>query len=121
LAAGEEVVGIPHTLDRRKRLPGTGAVRARGRRRAGEHRVDRIRNELDVAELLRRDVRDEVVERPRALPVAKVEGLERVVQERGHLAELAAQELLNGCGSGRIRLGRRWQLGLDAIDATNHV
>ena len=59
---------------------------------------------------LGRDVRDQVVERSRALPVAEVERLERVVQERRHLAESPAHELLDHCRSGRVGLGRRRQL-----------
>ena len=73
-----------------------------------------------MAELLGSDVRDEVEERPRALTVAEVERLERVVHERRHLPELAAEQLLHSGGSGGIRVGRRWQLGQEPIDAANH-
>ena len=69
------------SLERAARGRGRSVRRRRG---AGEHRVDRVRDELDVPELLGGDVRDEVVERPRALLVAEVERLERVVQEHGH-------------------------------------
>ena len=62
---------------------------------AGEHRVDRRRDELDVAELLGRDVGDQVVERPGVLAIAEVERLERVVHERGHLAEAPPMQLLD--------------------------
>ena len=76
-----------------------------------------VRDELDVAELLGGDVRDEVVERAGALLVAEVERLERVVQEGRHLPEFATQELLDGGGTGRVRVGRRRQVDLYAIDA----
>ena len=88
---------------------------------AGEHRVDRRGHELDVAVLLGGDVRDQVVEGPRALPVAEVERLERVVHQRRHLAELAAHQLLHGGGARGIRRGRARQLRLEAIDSQNHA
>jgi hypothetical protein len=49
-----------------------------------------------VAELLCGDVGYEIVERSRSLPVAEIEGLERVVQERGLLAEATTNQLLHG-------------------------
>jgi hypothetical protein len=107
LAAGEEVVRVPDVLERLQGAARAAAVRRRRRRGAGQHRVDRLRHQFDVAELLGRDVRDEVVERPCALLAAEVERLERVVQERRHLAELPAQQFLDGGGAGRIRVGRR--------------
>ncbi len=69
---------------------------------AGEHRVDRRRDELDVAELLGRDAGHQVVERPRALPVAEVERLVRVVHEGRHLAVLAAEQRLDDRCPGRV-------------------
>ena len=66
-----------------------------------------VADELDVPELLGGDVRDEVEERPRALAGAEVERLERVVHERRHLAELAAQQLLDDGGAGGVGVGRR--------------
>ena len=75
--------------------------------RAGEHRVDGRRDELDVAELLGRDARHQVVERPSALPVAEVERLVRVVHEGRHLAELPAQQLLDRGRADRVGVGRR--------------
>jgi hypothetical protein len=59
--------------------------------RVGEHGVDRRRDQLDVAELHRGDARHQVIERARALAVAEVERLKRVVHECRHLAVLAAQ------------------------------
>ena len=111
--------GLRDALDgRRATLSARGRRR---RRRAGQHRVDRRRDELDVAELLAGDVRDQVVERPRVLPAAEVERLERVVHERRHLAEPAAQQLLDGGGAGRIRVGRRRQLDVcEPVDAVDH-
>ena len=116
-AAGDEVLGVARALDvlQRARL----ARRPVGR--AGQHRVDGGGDELDVAELLGRDAREQVVERPRALPVAEVERLVGVVHEGRHLAELAAQQLLNGGGPHRIGIRRRRELGLQSIDAENHA
>ena len=74
-----------------------------------------------MPELLSGDVRDEIVEGPGALLVAEVERLERVVHERGHLAEATAHQLLNGCRAVGIGVGRRRELGAPAIDAQNHV
>ena len=92
------------------RRRGSAACTPRSRRRsmldAREHRVDRRGDELDVPVLLGRDVRDQVVERPRALAVAEVERLERVVHQRRHLAELAAHQLLDGGGARGIGRGR---------------
>ena len=50
-----------------------------------------VHTEFDVAELLSCDVGDQVIERTSALSVAEIERLERVVQERRHLAELATE------------------------------
>ncbi len=86
----------------------------------GEHRVDRHRDQLDVAVLLGGDVGDQVVERPRAGAVAEVERLERVVHQRRHLAEAPAQQLLHGRGAVGIGVGRRRQLGADAVEAQDH-
>ena len=118
LAAGEEVVRVADALQAGERgLRGAAVV---DRRRPGQHRVDRGRDELDVAELLGRDAAEQVVERPRALAGAEVERLERVVQPGRHLAELAAQQLLHGGGAGRIRVGRRWQLDTEPVNANDH-
>ena len=120
LAADQEVMWVAHVLEALERTARPAAVRRRCGRGAGEHRVDRLGDQLDVAELLGRDVRDQVVERPSALLVAEVERLKGVVQERRHLAELSTQELLDGGGPCRIRVGRRRQLGLNSINAANH-
>src|SRR5437763_11578224 len=61
LASGYEVMGVPDALDRAQRRARPASVLAR--RGAGEHRVDGGRDKLDVAVLLRRDVRDQVKER----------------------------------------------------------
>jgi hypothetical protein len=123
LSTREEVVRVPDPLHGGQRVLGHERAGAPvgGRRGAGQHRVDRGRDELDVAELLGSDVGDQVVERARALTPAEIERLERVVQERGHLAEASAHELLNGRGAGRIRVGRRRQLDRDPVVAKNHV
>jgi hypothetical protein len=69
---------VADALDRgqrilRRQLCAAAAVASR--RRPGQHRADRGRDQLDVAELLRRDVGDEVIERTRALRrAAEVEG-----------------------------------------------
>ena len=130
---GRDVVAVPGlavgVLDERARAAGGEVLRVEevgrlGQRallaRAREHRVDRGRDELDVAELLGGDVRDEVVERPRALAVAEVERLERVVHEGRHLAELAAQQLLDDGGAGGVGIRWRRHLGLEAVDTQNH-
>jgi hypothetical protein len=102
----EEVVRIARVLQTGERLSRASTVRRP--RRAGEHGVDRRADELHVvAELLGCDVRDEVVKGPCSLLVAEVERLERVVQERGHLPELAAEQLLDGGGACRIGIRRR--------------
>ena len=80
--------------------------------------VDRCRHEFDVAELLRRDARDQVEERTGALARAEVEGLKGVVQPGRHLTELPAEQLLHCCGAGGIRVGRRRQG--DPVTAKNH-
>jgi len=61
-------------------------------------------DELDMPELLGGDAREQIVERPRSLPVAEVERLVGVVHERRHLAELAAEQLLDGRCPNRIWL-----------------
>ncbi len=87
----------------------------------GEHRVDRGRDELDVPELLGGDVGDQVEEGACLLPGTEVERLVGVVHEGRHLAELAAQQLLDGGGAGGV--GSRWrgQLGLESVDAQDHL
>src|SRR5829696_2044151 len=70
--------------------------------------------------LLGGNVGDQVVERPRALPAAEVERLERVVHERGHLAEAPTHELLNGGVAGRVGIGRRRQLHRNSVVAKDH-
>jgi hypothetical protein len=87
---------------------------------ARQHRVDRGRDKLDVAELLRRDVRDQVVERTRALAEAIVERLERVVHQRRHLAELAAHQLLHGRSATGVRRGGRRKLRLPTVNTKEH-
>src|SRR5215210_2446716 len=76
--------------------------------RSREHRVDRRRHELNVAELFRGNAGEQVIERPSSLPGPEVERLEGVVEPGRHLAELAAEQLLDGCGTLRVRIGRRW-------------
>ncbi len=115
-ATGDEVLGVADVLD-----AGEVAQLARlALGRAGEHRVDRRRDQLDVAELLRGDARHQVIERARALAVAEVERLVGVVHERRHLAVLAAQQLLDRGRADRIGIRGRRQFGLQAVDSQNH-
>ena len=92
-----------------------GIVAARGG--AGEQHVDRVAHELDVAVLFRGDVRDEVVERLHRVAAAEVERLERVVHQRRHLAELAAQQFLHGGGRVGRGVTRCRQLDGQSVDA----
>ena len=93
LAARDEVEviagvdGRPERRCRRIRIP---------LRRPGQQQVDRVGYQLDVAVLLGGDVRDEIVERLQLAAAAEVERLERVVHQRRHFAELAAEQLLHG-------------------------
>lgn len=119
LATRQEMVRIADALQRCQRGFRSPPVRCRSCAR--QHRVDRGRHELDVTELLGRDVGHEIVERPCSLAIAEVEGLERVVRERGHLPEAATHELLNRRRSRGIGLGGRRQLGGDAVDAADHL
>ena len=77
-------------------------------------------DQLDVPELLGGDARDQVIERASALAVAEIERLVRVVHERRHLAELAAQQLLHGRGADGVGIRRRRKLGLQTVDTQNH-
>ena len=74
-----------------------------------------------MAVLLGRDVRDEVVKRLHLVATAKIEGLKRVVHERGHLAEFAPQQLLNRRSRIRGRVGGHGQLNGKFVDAKNHA
>ena len=68
----------------------------------GQEKVDCI-GQLDVAELVGRDVGDEVVERTHLGSAAKIERLKRVAHARRHFPELAAEQFLHG--RGRVRRG----------------
>ena len=61
--------------------------------------------------------RDQVIERPRALTIAEIERLIGVVHERRHLAVFAPKQLLDSGRADRIGVGRRRQLGLQAINS----
>jgi hypothetical protein len=98
-APGDELLGVPSADDAREARLALGCAR--------EHGVDRGSDQLDVAELLGRDARHQVVERPSSLPIAEVERLVGVVHERRHLAELAAQKLLHRGGPDRVGVGWR--------------
>jgi hypothetical protein len=65
---------------------------------AVEQAVHRGADQLDVAQLFRRDVGDQRVERPQLLALAEIEALEHVGVERGHLAEAPAHQLLHRGG-----------------------
>ena len=119
LTAGDEVLRVAPPLHVGERVTRRLAVGLRGS--AGEHRVDRGRDELDVPVLLGGDVGHQVVERPRRLPSAEVERLERVVHQRRHLAETPAHQLLDRVGALGIGVGRGRELGAEPIDAKNHV
>ena len=134
VAGGEDVVAVPRLavgiLDERGRAAGDEVLRVEDVAGvgqgpllacAGQHRVDRRGDELDVAEFLRRDICDEVVEGTCTLAGPEVERLERVVHEGRHLAELAAQQLLDHGGAGGVWIGRRRQLGLEPVDAEDHL
>ncbi len=115
LAAGDEVVRVTRSFS-----PSAASGRRPRRRGAGQHRVDRDGDQLDVAVLLGGDVRDQVVERPRALAPAEVERLERVVHQRRHLAEPAAHQLLHGLRALGVGIGRRGHLHAKAVDSQDH-
>ena len=70
------------------------------------------RDQLDVAELLGRDVRDQRVVLAELVAAAEVERLVHVVHERRHLAEAPAEQLLHGRRRVRVRLGRRRHFNL---------
>jgi hypothetical protein len=99
-AAGEELLAVAAVREPFQRAAFAGFAVAG----AGQHRVDRGRDELDVAELLGGDRGDQVIERPGALAVAKVERLIGVVHKGRHLAELSAEQLLNYRGSIGVRI-----------------
>ena len=118
LAAGDEVIVIARVrrvLERRVGRVGPA------RRRAGQQHVDRVADELDVAVLLGRDVGDQVVERPHLVAAAEVERLKRVVHQRGHLAELAAEQFLHGGRGVRRRMSRHGQFDRKTVDSQNHL
>ena len=117
LPAGEEVVADARVhLSRERRRIGVGAAHGR----AGEQHVDGVRDHLDVPELLGGDVRDQVVERPELVAPSEVEALERVVHDRRHLPELAAQDLLHRGGGVGVRVLGAREVGGDLIEALDH-
>src|SRR4029079_16806130 len=71
-------------------------------------------------ELLRRDVGDQVVEGTGRRLVPEVERLERVVEERGHLAEAPAHQLLDGGGAVGIRVRGRRELCTPEVESKDH-
>ena len=73
-------------------IGGVGAARDASR----QQKVDRVRDELDMAVLFSGDVRNQVVERPEFVPATEIEGLKRVIHQRRHLAELPSEQFLNG-------------------------
>jgi len=81
--------------------------------------IDRA-DKLDMAELLRRDAREQVEERPCALARAEIKTLERVVEPGRHFPKFPAEQLLHCSSAGRIRLGWRWQIHLNSVEAKNH-
>jgi hypothetical protein len=102
------IAGIHRRRERRLRRVITPFGRAR------QQQIDGVGYQLDVTEFLGGNIGNEIVEGPHFAPAAKVERLERVVHERGHLAELPAKQLLDrGRGVGR-RVLRMRKLSLAA-------
>jgi hypothetical protein len=63
---------------------------------------------------------DEVVKRLHLVATTEIEGLKRVVHERGHFAELAAQEFLNRRRRIRRRMRGHGQFDGQFVDAKDH-
>ena len=116
-AGGKRVLLDAGVLEAREPVAGSLLVVVGG---TGEHGVDRRCDDLDVPVLLGRDVGDQVIEGPRALAVTKVKRLKRVVHQRRHLAELAAQQLLDGGGAVGVGGGGGWQLDREPIQTQDH-
>ena len=111
---------VLHHLHRR--AADVAAIRGIGVRHSGplfEH-GDAVAHQLDMAELLGGDAGDQAVEGAQLRLAAGVEALEQVVPERGHLAVLAAEQLLQRGGGVGIAALRGRQLGLQLVDAQEH-
>jgi len=81
---------------------------------------DAVADQLDVAQFLGGDAGHQFVERAQLRLAAEVEALKHVVPERGHLAVLAAQQLLQRRASVGVFSFRRRQLGLQLVYAHEH-
>jgi hypothetical protein len=80
-----------------------------------EQQIDGVGDQLDVAHLLGGDVGHEVVVGPDLALTPHVERLVGVVHQGGHLAELAAHQLLHDARRLRVRLGGPRQLDLQLV------
>jgi hypothetical protein len=72
-----------------------------------------------VTVFLGSDVADELVEWPIFVPTPKIERLERVVHQRGHLSEFSSHQFLDGSGGGGVRSVRFRQVHGELIEALN--
>ena len=82
---------------------------------------DAIADQLDMAEFLGGDRRDQAVERTQLVLAAEIEALEQVVPERGHLAVFAAEQFLErGSGIGVLPL-RCGQFDLQFVNSHKHL
>ena len=112
---------VLHRLERR-----VGNVAAKGLVPAGHVRAvvqhgHAIADQLDMAQFLGRDRSDQAIERAKLAFAAEIEALEHVVAQRGHLAILAAKQLLQGGAGVRIlSLGGR-KFDLQLIDTQEHL
>ena len=116
VAAGDEVFGgVCH---------GTGffgggiAVGARGG--TNQKQIDGGGHRLDVAVFLGGNVGDQVIKGADLGFATKVERLERIVHQRGHLAELATQQFLHSGGGVRIRASGFGEIHRYLIESINH-
>jgi hypothetical protein len=85
-----------------------------------EQGVDRGRDELHVPDLFGRDRGDEFIEGPELLLGLHRDRLVEIVVECRHLAETAAEKLLDGRGGVGVELGRGRQVDLQFVDAQEH-
>src|SRR5215207_6231446 len=89
-------------------------------RRLVEQRVNRRRNQLDMADLLRRYRSHQLVEGAEPFLLPHRGRLMKIIVQRRHLAETAAEQFLHGRGGSRIWFGGFRQFNLQAVDAQEH-